>query len=545
MEHPIVRQTIEDCLTEAMDVDGFLEVLQGLRDGRIARRAVDTAEPSSFARGILNAAPYTFLDDAPLEERRTQAVMSRRVLDVRTADELGALDADAVSRVKEEAWPQPESAEEVHEALLWMGYVTDEEAAPWKAWIDELRAAGRVVAEGNRCFAVEATRDPKALLRGRMEALGPVFVTDPDEMALMLQLEGDGAVLRARFDGRQAWCDRRLLARIRRHTLERLRKEIEPATASQFLRFLACWQHADGEHRLEGPRGVAAVVSKLAGFEVPAAAWESSVLPARVRGYKREWLDQITLSGEVMWGRLWGTGATPVRRTPVCLFPREEAESWAALAAAAAGPGPAAELGGAASDVYDALARRGPMFLQELARESHLPPASVEEGLAALVAQGRVACDSFGGLRLLIVPAWRRKSAGVSAGRWSLLGRAAGVAPSAEVVARQMLRRTGVVFRKTLEREKHDVAWRDLARACRLLEARGEIRGGRFVAGFDGEQYALPEAVTLLRSVRRRAEWPAGPPPVTVSAADPLNFRGILTPEEKVSPLTRQQVRVG
>jgi ATP-dependent Lhr-like helicase len=351
--------------------------------------------------------------------------------------------------------------------------------------------------------------------------------------------------MRARFDGRQAWCDRRLLARIRRHTLERLRKEIEPVTASQFLRFLACWQHADGEHRLEGPRGVAAVISKLAGFEVPAAAWEASVLPARVRGYKREWLDQITLSGEVMWGRLWGSGATPVRRTPLCLFPREEAESWAALSAAVAGPGPAPELGGTAADVQEALVRRGPMFLQELGKESHLPAASVEEGLASLIAQGRVTCDSFGGLRLLIVPAWRRRSAGVSAGRWSLLGRTAGAVPSAQVVARQMLRRTGVVFRKTLEREKHGVPWRDLARACRLLEARGEIRGGRFVAGFDGEQYALPEAVTLLRSVRRRAEWPAGPPPVTVSAADPLNFRGILTPEEKVSPLTRQQVRVG
>src|SRR3989454_2125665 len=302
-EHPVVRQTIEDCLTEAMDVDGFLDVLRGLRDGRIAKRAVDTPEPSAFARGILNSAPYTFLDDAPLEERRTQAVASRRSLDIRTADELGALDPEAVARVREEAWPQPESAEEVHEALLWMGFVTAEEAAPWKTWIDELRAGGRIVLEGERCFAAEATRDPKALLRGRMEALGPVFLTDPDETALMLQLEAEGSVLRARIDGRQAWCDHRLLARIHRYTQDRLRKEIEPVTASQFLRFLACWQHADGEHRLEGPRGVAAVVSQLAGFEVPAAAWEASVLPARVRAYKREWLAHIPFSGRGMWGR--------------------------------------------------------------------------------------------------------------------------------------------------------------------------------------------------------------------------------------------------
>src|SRR5207249_9643007 len=187
-------------------------VLWGLRDGRIAKRAVDTPEPSAFARGILNSAPYTFLDDAPLEERRTQAVSSRRILDIRTADELGALDADAVARVCEEAWPQPESAEEVHEALLWIGYVTAAEAAPWKAWVDELRAGGRIVAEGDRLFAAEAGRDPKTILCGRMEALGPVFVTDPDETALMLHLESEGVVLRARIDGRQTWCGRRLLA---------------------------------------------------------------------------------------------------------------------------------------------------------------------------------------------------------------------------------------------------------------------------------------------------------------------------------------------
>src|SRR5437667_2593573 len=164
-----------------MDAEGFIDVLRALRQGRIRRVAVDTTEPSAFARGILNAMPYAFLDDAPLEERRTQAVMSRRSLDPGTADTLGALDPEAVSRVREEAWPQPESAEEVHEALLWMGFVTAEEAAPWKVWIDELRAGGRIVLEGGRYFAAEATRDPKALLRGRMEALGPVFLTDPDE----------------------------------------------------------------------------------------------------------------------------------------------------------------------------------------------------------------------------------------------------------------------------------------------------------------------------------------------------------------------------
>ncbi|HJW13829.1 MAG TPA: helicase-related protein, partial [Thermoanaerobaculia bacterium] len=270
MDHPIVAQTIEDCLTEAMDVEGFLEVLRGLKDGSIERRAVDTAEPSSFARGILASQPYTFLDDAPLEERRTQAVLSRRVLDVRAADEIGALDPEAIERVREEAWPQPGNAEETHEALLWMGYVTEEEAEPWRAWLDELASSRRVVREGNRWFAVEATREPKAVLRGRLEALGPIVSDDP----LLAELEGEGVVLRTRIGGRQAWCDRRLLARIQRYTLDRLRREIEPVSAAQFLRFLACWQHVDPEHRLEGTRGVAEVIRQLAGFEVPAAAWE-------------------------------------------------------------------------------------------------------------------------------------------------------------------------------------------------------------------------------------------------------------------------------
>jgi ATP-dependent Lhr-like helicase len=541
MDHPIVRQTIEDCLTEAMDFEGFLGVLRGLKDGSIERRAVDTAEPSAFARGILSSQVYTFLDDAPLEERRTQAVFSRRVLDAATADELGNLDPEAIARVKEEAWPQPADAEEVHEALLWMGYVTGEEARPWQPWLEELAAAGRVVREEERWFAAEATRDPRAVLRGRMEALGPVASEDP----LMIALESEGVVLRTRIDGRLAWCDRRLLARIHRYTLDRLRKEIEPVTAAQFLRFLACWQHLDPEYRLEGPRGVAQVVAQLAGFEVAAAAWEGSVLPARVRGYRRDWLDQLTLSGEIAWGRLWGGGASAVRRTPICLVPREDLESWAALAA----QGESHEPTGGALEVHEALASRGAMFLQELVRATRMPPSFVEAGLAELIALGRVTCDSFGGLRWLIVPASRRKAGGPTAGRWSLISRTIEAAPSTEFAAfaaRRLLARTGVVFRKTLARERLPVAWRDIARVLRTLEARGEVRGGRFVGGFDGEQYALPEAVTLLRAVRRRSssEEPAALTELTVSAADPLNFRGILTPDERVSPATRQQVRV-
>jgi len=275
---------------------------------------------------------------------------------------------------------------------------------------------------------------------------------------------------------------------------------------------------------------------------VPAAAWEATVLPARVRSYKREWLDQVTLSGEVTWVRLWGSSAGgPLRRAPVALVPREDLPAWLALAART-GPAPEAA-GGTVQEVHDSLAQRGALFYSELLRVTSLPPAYLDANLAELVGRGRATCDSFAGLRWLMVPAWRRSGPGSAAGRWSVVDRlGAAPPPGADFAARQLLRRTGVVFRRTLAREKQPLPWREVARACRLLEARGEIRGGRFVAGFDGEQYAQPEAVTLLRAVRRRGERAAAP---SVSAADPLNFRGILTPDERVSPATRQLVQVG
>jgi ATP-dependent Lhr-like helicase len=525
-----------------MDAEGFIDVLRALRDGSIERRAVDTNEPSAFARGILSSQPYTFLDDAPLEERRTRAVAARRVLDPRAADEIGALDPEAIERVRGEAWPQPSSAEEVHEALLWMGYVTSEEAREWRDWTSALAAGGRVARDEDRWFALEASRDPLAVLRGRMEALGPVFVeAGSEDEALLLQLEAQGSVLRVRVGGRAAWCDRRLLARIHRYTLDRLRREIEPVTAAQFLRFLACWQHVDPQHQVEGPAGLAEVVHQLAGFEAPAAAWEASLLPARVRDYRREWLDQLALSGEVAWGRLWGAGLAPVRRTPIALLPREELPAWTALASSTVRPEP----GATGCEILDLLSARGATFLQEIARATKLPVPTVEDGLGALVATGRVTCDSFGGLRWLMVPAWRRRGSGATGGRWSRLDHPGPLAPgeAAELAARQLLRRTGVVFRRTVERERLAVPWRDVARACRSLEARGEIRGGRFVAGFDGEQYALPEAVSMLRSVRRRGERPSAA--VSVSACDPLNFQGILTPDARVAATPGLRVAVG
>jgi ATP-dependent Lhr-like helicase len=306
----------------------------------------------------------------------------------------------------------------------------------------------------------------------------------------------------------------------------------------------------DEEYKLEGPRGLTEIVRQLAGFEIPAAAWEASVLSARLRDFRREWLDELTLLGDVTWGRLWGGGATAIRTTPITLIPRDELESWTELAGAPAAP----RLSGAARDIHDVLSARGPLFAQELQRLANLLWGHLEMGLAELIAQGMLTCDSFAGLRQLITPPSKRSRQVRPAGRWSLF-RTSGAfrltpdesetskrkSEMTEFIARRLLLRTGVVFRRTILKEKQPVPWYELVRTYRRMELRGEVRGGRFVAGFSGEQYALPEAVELLRKTRRRGVRP----PVDVPAADPLNFQGILTPEPRIAPTTRARVRVG
>ncbi|HEX4056067.1 MAG TPA: DEAD/DEAH box helicase [Tepidisphaeraceae bacterium] len=546
MDHPLVRQTIDDCLTEATDIAGLIEVLKGLRDGSIERVAVDTPEPSAFARGILNSQLYTFLDDAPLEERRTQAVLSRRSLDSRLSDSIGALDPLAVDRVRQEVWPQPETVEEVHDALLWMGFATDAEAADWMQWLTPLAAQNRVVHRDERWFALDGPVEPKKILFGRLEALGPVFEDDPriaiggQQQALLLELEHEGAIMRTRLDGRTAWCERRLLARIHRYTIDKLRQEIEPVSAGGFLQFLACWQHVDEEYRLDGPRGVSEVLRQLSGFELPAWAWESNVLPRRVRDYKREWLEDVTLMGEFAWGRLWGGATTPIRVTPISFVPRDDLDSWLSMTE----PPPSEGLCGPANDLLNPLRAYGAMFPQTLRKAADLVPAHVEMGLADLVSHGLVTCDSFAALRQMITPPSRRRAPLRPVGRWSCFRRMMPPIHSDELnelAARQLLRRTGVVFRRILMREKIPVNWLALTRVYRRMELRGEIRGGRFVAGFSGEQFALPEAVELLRRLRRQEPRDA----ISVVSADPLNFQGILTPEKRIAPTTRQEVLVG
>lgn len=544
MDHPLVRQTIEDCLTEATDIAGLESVLTRLRSGDLERVAVDTPEPSAFACGVLASKPYSFLDDAPLEERRTQAVFSRRTLDSKSADQIGALDPVAVERVREEAWPAPESAEELHETLLWIGFLTDQEAAPWLSFLNQLAAHHRVAHERGRWFAVDGPREPKRIMFGRLEALGPVFdgddrivPHDSDAQSLLLELEREGAILRTQLNGRTAWCERRLLARIHRYTLDALRREIQPVSAAEFLRFLGCWQHVDPDHRLDGPRGVAEVLTQLAGFEAPAWAWDAAILPSRVRDYRREWLDELTLSGEFAWGRLWGGADSAIRITPIAFARRDELDTWLNLTE----PPSIADLSGPARDLFDALSARGAMFPQELQKTARLPAGYVERGLAELVAHGFATCDSFAALRQLITPPSRRKRPVKSVGRWSLYRHNIVPESATEFLAGQLLKRTGVVFRKLLDREKLPIGWAALARVYRMMELRGEVRGGRFVAGFSGEQFALPTAVELLRSVRRRPQSNA----FSVSAADPLNLEGILTPADRIATTTRRNVLVG
>lgn len=535
MDHPLVRQTFDDCLTEATDLEGLTAVIRDLRSGAIERLAVDTTEPSPFARAILAAQPYAFLDDAPLEERRTQAVISRRSLDARAVDELGALDPDAVQRVREEAWPQPESAEETHEALLWMGFVREEEAPKWRFWLEQLAAGGRALRAGGVWVAADATRDPKKILLGRLEALGPVFEAqlltplpalggEPIELSreLLLEIEREGVILRTRLDGQTAWCERRLLARVHRYTLDRLRRKIEPVSVAEYQRFLAAWQHCVDDHKLEGPRGVAEVVRQLAGFDAPAAAWEGSILPRRIREYRRDWLDELTLTGEVAWGRLWGGGACAVRSAPLCLFPRDELDTWLRLA----DPGPLDSLCGAARDIYDQMSSRGAMFPQELQKSAGLVTAHFEMGLADLVAHGLVTCDSYAGLRQLITPPSRRRAPLRAVGRWSLLRgpqKPENSGANAEFIARLLLRRYGVVFRALTLRERLGATWFELTRELRRLELRGDVRGGRFIGSFSGEQYALPEAIPSLRRARNEQLAPGAAP-----SFDPLNLDRVL-----------------
>ncbi len=654
-EHPLIRQTIRDCLEEAMDVAGFEQVLRGLESGEIHVLARDLTEPSPLALEVLSARPYAYLDDAPLEERRTQAVMSRRWLDPQSASDIGRLDPEAIQRVRAEAWPDATNADELHDALLWLTFLTEAEVDRQPGWAEllgELTGQRRVTrlersaaipsiwiaTERLALFQavfphaitappVEANSGtPKALadedaavveiVRGRLEGLGPVTASALartlslprariDTALAALQAEGFAmqGPFSAPIEAEPEWCERRLLARIHRYTVKRLRAEIEPVAARDFLRFLLEWQRVTPDGRMEGPDAVGAVLGQLEGFEAPASAWETEILPARIGEYEPAWLDEQCLSGRFVWTRMAPRKSdptrtvAPVRATPITLIARRNMRIWSSLAEAAAGP----RLSSKAQNVADYIQAHGASFFDELADGAGLLPSQAEEALAELVALGIVNSDSFGGLRALLVPSDRRRPAAGgkrrrrvtlfgmdAAGRWALVHRRpagertgtparndtagpageragtparndtagpAGAPASATVarlqairqddetiehVAKALLKRWGVVFWRLLAREADWLPpWRDLLMCYRRLEARGEIRGGRFVAGFTGEQYALPEAIGLLREARRK---PHSQHCVSLSGADPLNLVGILTPGPRLPALSGNRV---
>jgi ATP-dependent Lhr-like helicase len=607
-DHPLVRQTISDALSEAMDIAGLERLLAGIESGAVRVVARDLTGPSPLAHEVLSARPYAYLDDAPLEERRTQAVMSRRWLAPEEASELGRLDPEAIARVHAEAWPEAVNADELHDGLAWLGFLTPAEAEAGPHWSDFLTALARerrvarqhrpggahwIAAErlpqfmalwpDSRCepaIAAPAAETERAwtreealveILRGRLEGQGPVTqaalaaalgVAASEVAAALAALEVEGFALRGRFTpgaGEDEWCERRLLARIHRYTMKRLRAEIEPVAARDFLRFLLEWQRVTPDSRMEGPDALAAVLGQLEGFEAPASAWESEILPARISGYEPHWLDDLCLAGRIAWARLRPRSgrqadsersAAPVRSTPIALLPRRHLPLWSDLLPSS----DAIEPGARAKSVAEFIRAHGASFFDELVDGTGLLRPEVEEALAELVALGLVTSDSFGGLRALLVPSDRRKSVpgarrrrravafGMEdAGRWALARRARAKGATAaepeavEHVARTLLRRYGVVFWRMLEREAAWLPpWRDLLRVYRRLEARGEIRGGRFVAGFAGEQFALPEAIGTLREVRRKAGTGAL---LSLSGADPLNLVGILTPGPKLAAL--------
>jgi ATP-dependent Lhr-like helicase len=567
-DHPLVNETIDNCLHEAMDLDGLKDLLERMAEGTLRTVAIDTREPSPFSHEILNANPYAFLDDAPLEERRTRAIQLRRTLSPADARNMGTLDPAAIAQVAEESWPVVRDEHELHDALLTLIILPPVEE--WRTWYDALERAGRASTVNQQWVATERLEIARSLpdeaataavLRGWSDSIGPITsqalaarLSLPQEAIdiALAKLESEGLILRGRFASEdEEFCHRRVLARIHRMTLGRLRKEIEPVTSADFMRFLGRWQHLAPGTQMHGADGLFQVLRQLQGYEISAAAWESNVLPRRIANYDPELLDRLCLAGEVMWGRLsphpaleteGGRRVRPTRVAPLALFLRDDANR---LLSPPSNQAPT--LSHAARDVFTALESRGASFFNELVRATGRLASEVEDGLWELVAAGLVTGDGFENVRALIDPKRRRgEGRGRSArprhaaGRWALLNRQAAAA-EIEFFAALLLDRWGVVFRDMLSRETLAPAWRDLLQIYRRMEARGEIRGGRFVSGFVGEQFARPEALDLLRHLRRSAKTGEQ---LEIAPADPLNLSGIVLPGPRTGSLTQVPLRL-
>ncbi len=615
-DHPLVNQTVADCLHDTMDIEGLERLFTRLEAGEVRVLARDLSAPSPLSEEIVNANPYAFLDDAPGEERRTRAVRTGDAADPASARDLGKLDPEAIERVRTEVWPEAATPDELHDALVMSGFLTEAETRPgngrdaalefgwthlFEQLTDQRRATSLATPEGERLWmaaerlaelqaifpeaaldpAIEAVMDGepptsedalREIVRSRLETLGPISETELAKplglaanaiQSALAALEQEGFALRGQFTSSARrgetveWCGRRLLARANRYTVKRKRAEIEPVSARDYMRFLLAWHGLSGERR-EGEDALGETLGQLEGCAVPAGAWETDVLPTRIADYSPAMLDRLCASGQIAWARLapprtshdGGSRAAPVRSTPITLVGRENLPRWQTLAAAPETD--AIRLSATARRVRDILAQEGALFFADLTAATGLLRSQVETALSELVALGTVTADSFAGLRALITPNNRRprhnqrrrrelNSKSVeSAGRWSLIRRPTNDGEPAgrmtdlealELIADVLLTRYGVVFRKVLERESILPPWRELLYVLRRLEARGEVRGGRFVDGFAGEQFAVADAVGTLRAMRRRE---ATGELVAISAADPLNLAGIITPGERL-----------
>ena len=598
-DHPIVRQTMHDCLTEAMDLPRWLAMLQDVKEGKVKFFPIDTREPSPFSHQILNANPYSFLDDAPLEERRTRAVTTRRSLSIEDFRDLAKLDPEAIAQVSQDAWPLIRDAEEMHDALLSMILVFGDEASGWDAYFDELVHAGRgaeVTLPGGKRGWIAAERWPLVqavfpgavakpepqlppalqkewtaadgrleMVRGRILVSGPTTAGEiahriglaPNQVEASLEsLEGSGVVMRGRFSeaaqgsdedqsGTQ-WCERRLLARIHRMTLDGLRQKIQPVAPEVYLDYLTRHHGLHPAQQKQGEPGLREALLQLQGFELSAGVLEEKVLLARVAEYDPQWLDMLFMSGEAMWGRLRppsrddkdGPGMAALNRTmPIALLMRDDL-SWLL-------PRERVKIdafaGGKAQDVLGVLSARGALFYQELKGLTGLLPTELEDALRELAALGLVSSDTFAAVRYIakgkkktvsrrLWPRQKGLHGGSSpVGRWSRFPGEVLLPENDEYLqrwCRQLLLRYGVVFRDCLTRENAAPPWYELVRVFRRMELRGEVRGGRFIARVAGEQFATESAVSQLRALRdapNDGQWSL------LCAADPVNLSGIIT----------------
>jgi ATP-dependent Lhr-like helicase len=623
--HPLVREVMKDVLGEAMDLAGLKKVLIGISDGSIQCVAIDTTAPSQFAHEMLNANPYAFLDDAPLEERRARAVSMRRTLPASMQGDAGQLDPAAIAAVRSECWPDVRDEHEMHDLLfqvvaLPMALLQQTVASHWASLLERLERNGRArmveskfgshwiatenldaaaclwPAAGNVTDTVAYGHAVMKLVQGWLQILGPstadsiasmLDVPASDVFHKLLELEMQGTILRGTFENAAPapiaefdieWCERRLLQRIHRLTIGNLRKQIQPASASVYMRWVLGWQHLAPQSQLSGEQGVLHALSQLEGFEAPASKWEKSLLAHRVTGYDPRWLDQLCLSGAVGWGRVsphpaWSVAeggaprrVIPTSNSPITFYIRDTA-MWldAMLESHSVDEAQLRQsLSSEAQQIRTRLQDRGACFVEELQRATDLTMEQVEHALWELTTAGLAAADGFDQLRMIMDsrrkseayaqrlknPAKRVRSA---AGRWYLLRNAATLDAAASQQARiddhamesaawVLLRRYGVLFRDLLKRETTMPKWRELLGVLRRLEARGEVRGGRFVSGFSGEQYALPEAVESLRLARLCTADSAAGGTVSVAAADPMNLVDIVIPGKRASAISGRMV---